>query len=609
MTTDGLQLHLTGVAPSEAERFRAITVAGEVVDATRVIDHMRVAATEDLAAPRFSIEMLRNDAQLSLIGLVPTSTNREALIERLNKIPNLDTVTDLLETADYAAPESWQLTIDYAIAALRDLPRSKISLAAGEVTIKAMSDSVEDRRQLEAELKRKAPGPIDLVLDIAAPRPVIAPFTLRYIVDENGARFDACSADTEEARTRILNAARGVGLTSDARCTLGLGVPSTEWGAAASSAILALGRIGQGSVTLSDADISLIAAEGSDRTTFDRVVGELENALPDVFALTAVLPETESTENQGPAEFTATLSPEGLVQLRGRIRDELSRKAADSYSRAAFGSEAVYSAARLDDSLPEGWSLRVLAGLEALAQLNNGVVNVTEDRIGVRGNTGNKDSSAVIARILSDRLGEGQDFTIDVAYQEKLDPVAAIPTPDECIAEITAIQGERKINFEPGSATVDADSRGILDDLAEVLKLCGPLRLEIAGHTDSQGREEMNERLSQERANTVLSELRMRRVETGNFLSKGYGESTPIADNDTEEGREANRRIEFQLIRTSGEETDETTLESQSTSGAEESTDTSEADAEDGTGDETTTEEDGTEEPSAAEETTEDEQN
>ena len=199
-----------------------------------------------------------------------------------------------------------------------------------------------------------------------------------------------------------------------------------------------------------------------------------------------------------------------------------------------------------------------------------------------------------------------QQVDFDVAY---LDPVAAMPTPDECIAEITAIQGERKINFEPGSATVDADSRGILDDLAEVLKLCGPLRLEIAGHTDSQGREEMNERLSQERANTVLSELRMRRVETGNFLSKGYGESTPIADNDTEEGREANRRIEFQLIRTSGEETDETTLESQSTSGAEESTDTSEADAEDGSGDETTTEEDGTEEPSTAEETTEDEQN
>ena len=66
VTTDGLQLHLTGVAPSEAERFRAITVAGEVVDATRVIDHMRVAATEELAAPRFSIEMLRNDAQLYL---------------------------------------------------------------------------------------------------------------------------------------------------------------------------------------------------------------------------------------------------------------------------------------------------------------------------------------------------------------------------------------------------------------------------------------------------------------------------------------------------------------------------------------------------------------
>ena len=87
-----------------------------------------------------------------------------------------------------------------------------------------------------------------------------------------------------------------------------------------------------------------------------------------------------------------------------------------------------------------------------------------------------------------------------------------------------------------------------MDQIADLLRTCGSLRLEVQGHTDSQGREEMNLSLSQARAESVLNELRARKVLTSSFIAKGYGEALPIAENDTEEGREANRRIEFRLI-------------------------------------------------------------
>ena len=58
----------------------------------------------------------------------------------------------------------------------------------------------------------------------------------------------------------------------------------------------------------------------------------------------------------------------------------------------------------------------------------------------------------------------------------------------------------------------------------------------------------MNLNLSQERAESVLTALRSRRVPVGTFTAIGFGEADPIADNDSEEGREANRRIEFSLI-------------------------------------------------------------
>lgn len=559
---DGLRVFLTGTAPSEASRFLAVSSAGSVVDAARVIDRMDVQATKGITPPRFSIEILRNDAGISLIGLIPATTDRDDILEKLEDIAGDGNVVDLLETADYPHPPEWDAALQFGLETLEDLPRSKVSIDAQRVEITAMSDSPDAKRKLEADLARAAPRGLGLVLDISAPRPVITPFSLRFVVDENSARFDSCSADTEAARDQIIAAARTAGMAGKANCTIGLGVPSPNWARAAALSIAALDRIGKGSVTFSDADISLVAAEGTDQSLFDQTVGELETTLPEVFTVHAVLPQTAENGDSGPPEFVVTLSPEGLVHMRGRISDELLRQTAISFARARFGSNVVHNSARIDDSLPRGWAVRVLAGIEALAQLSNGAVTVSPDRIVVRGNTGNSDASAGISRLLSDKLGEASRFTIDVTYQEQLDPVASVPTPEECGAQIEAVQAERKISFEPGSDTIDAGARKTLDDIADILKKCGPIRLEIAGHTDSQGREVMNQQLSQARAQSVLNGLRERRVLTSTFTAVGYGETQPIADNGTEEGREANRRIEFRVVLPEPIEETETTLES-----------------------------------------------
>ena len=559
---DGLRVYLTGTAPSEAGRFLAISTAGEIVDAARVIDDMEVAASKKLSPPRFSIEILRNDSGISLIGLIPATSDRETLLEDLSDIAGEGNVADLLEVADYPVPDGWDDALAYGLRSLKSLPRSKISIDAQRVEITAMSDSAEAKRKLESDLSRGAPSGLKIALDISAPRPVITPFSLRFIIDEGGAHFDSCSAENAESANAILHAAREAGLEGKSECTIGLGVPSPNWSKAAEMSIAALARLGGGSVTFADADITLVAREGTSQNIYDQIVGELENGLPEVFSLHAILPETATASNEGPPEFVATLSPEGLVQLRGRLSDELTRETAISFAQAKFGAATVHSSARIDEALPGDWPVRVLAGLDALAVLSNGAVTVTPGNVTVMGNTGNPDAKALISRLLSEKLGETQTFGIDVTYQKILDPVAGIPTPEECIEEINAIQAERKIGFEPGSDTIDGASRKTVDDIADVLKKCGPFKLEIAGHTDSQGRESMNQQLSQARAQAVLNGLRSRRVLTSSFSAVGYGETEPIADNGTEDGREANRRIEFRLIKPDPIEETETTLES-----------------------------------------------
>lgn len=545
---DGLQVTLAGIAPTEAKRFAALSTAGTIVDAARIIDAMQVEAQADLAPPRFSLELLRNDAGISVIGLVPEESQREEVLERFQDIARDAPVTDLLETAAYKAPEGWDDALSFALLTIEQLPRSKVSVEAGYVAITAITDSAEEKANLEKALNRRAPPGLRLRLDISAPRPVITPFTLRFVKDDASTRFDACSVDDAATEREIANAAGKAGFEGTPRCVSGLGIPSPEWGRAVAQAIGAIDALGGGTVTFSDADVTLIALEGTAQSLFDSVVGDLENDLPEVFALKAKLP-VSAQEGLGPPEFVATLSPEGQVQLRGRVSDENVRRLTESFSQAAFGSDVVRVGTRLDDTLPADWSLRILTGLEALTLLSNGAVRVTPDDITVSGNTGNKNASDQIAQLLASKLGDAPDFNISVVYQEKLDPVAGIPTPDECEKEIEGILSISKISFEPGSATIDASTLGALDDIAEVLKLCGAIRLEIQGHTDSQGREIMNQQLSQARAQSVLNELRARRVLTSTFSAKGYGEAQPIADNKTEDGREANRRIEFRVIR------------------------------------------------------------
>lgn len=569
---DGLQVTLAGIAPTEALRFAALSTAGTVVDAARVIDDMQVKAAAALAPPRFSAEILQNDAGLSIIGLMPASTDLDAVLDRVRDVSGARPVTDLIDIANYPAPRGWEDALGFALAAMENLPRAKVSVEAGRVSITAITDSAEEKADLERDLQRASPPGLRVTMDVSAPRPVITPFTLRLVKDSESTRFDACSADTEATRDLIVGAAKAAGLTGAGRCIVGMGVPSPNWGQAVQQAISALNELGAGSVTFLDADVTLVAAEGTSQSDFDRVVGELENRLPDVFALSAKLPKTVDP-NQGPPEFVATLSPEGQVQLRGRLSDENLRNVTDSYAKAAFGSDNVYTATRLVDDLPASWPVRVLTGLEALAQLSNGTVSVTPDTLTVSGDTGNPNANATVASLLASKLGEAAEFDIRITYLEELDPIASIPTPEECAAEIAAIVAASKINFEPGSATIDASALATMDDIAEILRECGDIPLEIQGYTDSQGREEMNLVLSQARAQSVLNELQARRVLTSTFTAQGYGEADPIADNDTEEGREANRRIEFKLkVPAASSAEDETALESADGSGDTEAT-------------------------------------
>ena len=144
-----------------------------------------------------------------------------------------------------------------------------------------------------------------------------------------------------------------------------------------------------------------------------------------------------------------------------------------------------------------------------------------------------------------------REFTNDQEY-------AKIEIPEskgKVVSEIT-IQLElpktyilENVFFDTGKATLKPASNKALNDLFEVMSLKETLVIEISGHTDSIGGEELNKKLSEDRANAVRNFLIQKGIAPNRVTAKGYWFSVPIAGNDTEEGRAKNRRTEVMVIK------------------------------------------------------------
>jgi OOP family OmpA-OmpF porin len=104
------------------------------------------------------------------------------------------------------------------------------------------------------------------------------------------------------------------------------------------------------------------------------------------------------------------------------------------------------------------------------------------------------------------------------------------------------------VRFEPGSVRLLEGSTEALDRAAQALQSFPEDHFEVAGHTDSEGSADENRTLSQRRAEMVRAQLIARGVSPDRLTARGYGEERPLADNGTEEGREANRRVELLRI-------------------------------------------------------------
>ena len=141
--------------------------------------------------------------------------------------------------------------------------------------------------------------------------------------------------------------------------------------------------------------------------------------------------------------------------------------------------------------------------------------------------------------------------------------VLARPTPPPAapvVAETPRVEVQRdriaineKIQFEIDKADIKPASHGLLDEVVTALRQHDDIKqIDIVGHTDDDGDEKYNQKLSEKRANAVREYLVSQGIDAERLKSQGFGESKPVADNGTSQGREQNRRVEFLILEQGG---------------------------------------------------------
>ena len=105
------------------------------------------------------------------------------------------------------------------------------------------------------------------------------------------------------------------------------------------------------------------------------------------------------------------------------------------------------------------------------------------------------------------------------------------------------------VNFATGSADLTEGLKMQLDDLVKIMKGYPKVDIKIEGHTDNQGNEAQNKKLSENRAASVKAYLASHGIVGARMATAGFGSSKPVADNANEDGRAKNRRIEAMIVK------------------------------------------------------------
>ncbi len=482
-------------------------------------------------------------SSVTVAGFVPNEVVHESLETAVKAtLPGVP-IEDRVTVAS-GEPPGFAEAAGFAVTVLDRLSRGGITLDGLRLDVAGAAKTVDDYEAALATLTGPLPEGMQVVSMAIEPAAVDAYGWSGKLAD--GRLILSGYVPDPQSRTEIVGIAESLfpGRAIDQRMRIAAGEPRMDWAGAIKFALGQLAKLSTGSVDLGDKSYSIVGtAVSSDafvavsNVNAQKLPASLELKRADVIAPPA-----------SPYRFVAERDG-ASVAVRGDVGSEVLRQDVLSTMARKFGKAKIESRLTFASGGPENYIDAVHVVLNVLSRLAGGKVEISDRAVSVSGYAFYAAAVDEIGGDLQSALPEG--FTVAsnaITTRQEEQSVAA----DRCRDLLqTALQTGR-IAFDGAKADLAADSVGVLDRVSSVVARCPEVGVEIGAHSDSDGSAARNRDLTQSRAEAIADYLVDAGVKRERLTAVGYGETKPIADNSTTEGKAANRRIEFTITEATG---------------------------------------------------------
>ncbi len=574
---EGRDVFIEGTAPSAASQGRALAAALQVPGV-----RLATANPSEIApvTKPFTWGATIDAGKVTLSGFVEADGMREKLLAEAHKrLPGLNLVDDMKD-ARGAPPEALAMSAS-ALSQLARLKSGSVALSDNILSIRGTAADQATAAAVTAAVKQ-LPPPLQIgAVDIAAPAPPPAPVAAapkapalpveRPYVWQASRDGDVMtltgSAPAEVARLQSLAGARAAALNGRVvdQLKLASGVPTgVDFGAATTFATIQLGQLRNGLARITD-NALVIEGEAVSAAAYRAVTAATAGSLPGGLKLERAAITPPLVQNY---VWKAVRTLKAL-RFDGHYPDDDVRRTMISALQRFPNSLALDDTTSIAGGAPAGFGAALALGLEQLSRLEQGEASIAGGRLTISGVAPSERIANEIKDVavkLDGPIPTQTTLTFPVSVAPPVAPAAppavaapaptppaviAKPAPEvvaACTADLAASVKSGKILFESSRAVVLPSSQPVINQIADVMKRCPAMRIEVAGHTDSSGTAGFNETLSQDRADAIVELLAKAGIAAPRMKANGYGSSQPVADNADPAGRTKNRRIEFNVV-------------------------------------------------------------
>ncbi|MEM7195295.1 MAG: OmpA family protein [Pseudomonadota bacterium] len=519
VSVDSGKLSLSGIVRSDAERQAVIDTASSASGFANV-DGSGIDVVE-LTDPEFRYSVA-GDGAASVSGSVSGDGIKSVLEDQLSAA-HPDGYDNQLQVSRDTAESDWTDQVAALIPAVSQLEEGGLNLVGNSGRV---SGGAKDSYALSAvgQAISDNPSSVNWQNDVESLLPEQA--SIDFSIADRTVNISGALPNQDLAEnlrslgTQVADQTRG-SVNSD-NLLVDPNIPDAQWIRGANLLVPELTRLQQPQLSIQGSDMR-ISGMAMNQEDFDLLNGRIQQ-MSGVFDLNTQndIALDQVAVQQAAEEAARVAAEEEAARLAAE--EEAARVAAEEEAaRLAAEEEAARLAAEEEAAR--------LAAEEEAARL-----------------AAEEEAARLAAEEEAARLAAEEEAARQAAEEEaarKAAEEAARALAQQCDNRIDGLLADKKIEFALGSSALAESSQPLLQRIADVLGDCANIALEVSGHTDSTGSAETNRALSEARASAVVEALNTLGVDTSRLTAVGYGSELPVADNDTDEGRAKNRRIEF----------------------------------------------------------------